>query len=1548
MRTLGVCAFRMRALCCLASGLGLIVASGGCGSPATAVADPNDPADNVVETVDDGDDDASTNLFDIDESRNPVELVTDDPSGASGDVPFSPAGVDDIVIGDDFLPCPVGFSAEIAGEFPTDPVRGVAPMTVVLRAESTDGGQIPSGTYIWVVDGEEFSGPSGTHSALELDLESPGRYFVSLRFMNTSNVESLSCLSTNESSTIEIVADVEGADFGLAGGGGGGGGASVGGGGGGGGGGGSPTPACSSDAACSDGLFCNGEEVCSGGTCVAGTVPCPADQCDESTNTCAACSEHADCDDGLFCNGLELCVNGECRSTITPCSDQVCDEENDGCVACLENSDCDDGVFCNGAEVCNNGSCESGAAVCAGQQCDENDDACVDCLSNSDCDDGNFCNGSEVCNNNVCAAGSDPCPTQECNENTDACVDCLSHDDCNDNAFCNGFEFCFNGSCMVTSAPCQGEICDETNDVCVECENNSDCDDGVFCNGAETCNGGTCEAGAAVCVGQQCNENDDACVACLDNSDCDDDLFCNGIETCNGGVCQPGTAVCGAQLCDETNDECVTCLDSDDCDDGLFCNGVETCTGGMCMMGSAPCSGQMCNEAADACVDCLNSGDCSDGNFCNGSEICAGGICVNGPAPCSGQECNENNDTCVDCLNNADCSDGNFCNGSEICFAGNCIAGSAPCNGQECNENTNQCVDCLNNADCNDGNFCNGAETCNNGTCVSGSSPCAGQFCIESSDSCVDCILNSQCNDGVFCNGTETCTGGSCQAGTPPCSGQECNENTDQCVDCLNHDDCDDNVYCNGQEVCFNGACVAGSNPCPGEFCDETQDDCDECINNSHCDDGVYCNGAETCSNGTCQSGSDPCPGEFCDEGQDDCDECVNNTHCDDGLYCNGSETCVNGACVAGSNPCTGGATCEEATDSCSGGDAGFAYTVSGLPVDLRGNTPENETVTVNITSLPAGATHINITMTVFDADHDEGRLVINGSNTINLWGANTSGANDGITVTLNPYEVPVGWFQIGSNSFQFWHESTGGFVVEQMTLSVVIDDNAICDINSDCNDGAFCNGVETCDNGTCVAGSSPCQAGEVCDETNDACNAVAGNVYYVDDNGSSQPGFNSSAPLGSINNPFDNIQAAVVLCGPGDTVLIRDGTYVNTHLPTHEVRPVIEPQSSGVAGSPITIRNYDPANETVIVDAEGSHLECVKMENKSHIVLEGLTAINAKGRNFKIVNSTYITIRDCTASDNITGNQAGFDLQGRTQHCLLERCISTRNGRGFLLSGSPETSDPSQNNRPRFNTIRNCIAYENTRDEEDSDGFQMLASSDNEFVNCVAYSNGDDGFDFTRGSHRNKMIRCIAYNHPFNPNGDGDGNGFKIGVWGQAPADSEGGGADCEMSHCIAFDNKYGLNNNAVRLKISHSVFYNNTSWGVLHDESTGHDGQATMKNCISTNNGGDVGFSFAPDNPIAEADYNYFGDGTSNNDHSDVTGQDANSLFGATDGPVRFVNPNNPGIVLDMSLPNFPYAPGFELQANSPCRDAGVADGQDFSAVGAGFDMGVYEYTP
>lgn len=143
---------------------------------------------------------------------------------------------------------------------------------------------------------------------------------------------------------------------------------------------------------CDNGLFCDGEEQCDPVRgCVAGTpvscddgVDCTVDTCDEAADACRHEVDDAACDDGVFCNGVESCdAAGGCVSGATPCPGSLCDETGRRCV------DCTDDVDCNDVNPCTDDTCEDGS--------------CIFSNNAAPCDDGDDCTENDVCTNGACA-----------------------------------------------------------------------------------------------------------------------------------------------------------------------------------------------------------------------------------------------------------------------------------------------------------------------------------------------------------------------------------------------------------------------------------------------------------------------------------------------------------------------------------------------------------------------------------------------------------------------------------------------------------------------------------------------------------------------------------------------------------------------------------------------------------------------------------------------------------------------------------------------------------------------------------------------------------------------------------------------------------------------------------------------------------------------------------------------------------------------------------------------------------------------------------------
>lgn len=104
-----------------------------------------------------------------------------------------------------------------------------------------------------------------------------------------------------------------------------------------------PTLGCShtfNAAPCDDGNACTTNDVCSGGACGGDNAaasgcddlnPCTDDTCDPEFG-CVNTNIGGSCDDGQYCTVVDSCVDGVCVGSGDPCPAQVCDEPSDSCM----------------------------------------------------------------------------------------------------------------------------------------------------------------------------------------------------------------------------------------------------------------------------------------------------------------------------------------------------------------------------------------------------------------------------------------------------------------------------------------------------------------------------------------------------------------------------------------------------------------------------------------------------------------------------------------------------------------------------------------------------------------------------------------------------------------------------------------------------------------------------------------------------------------------------------------------------------------------------------------------------------------------------------------------------------------------------------------------------------------------------------------------------------------------------------------------------------------------------------------------------------------
>ncbi|MEM6532474.1 MAG: DUF4215 domain-containing protein [Myxococcota bacterium] len=193
---------------------------------------------------------------------------------------------------------------------------------------------------------------------------------------------------------------------------------------------------CTTDAECTDSLFCNGEERCRAGVCASEPDPCPAspvscvnvacvERNGEGEPGCIVTAEHevcgstningdevqqfcdplqgcrvgtpcdvdAECDDGQLCNGSESCVANHCFPGVAPdvndenpCTLDACSEEAGGRIHFADPNaqglSCGTGLVCNGSEcidsVCGDGFVDERTEECEDGNANPNDgcDAC--------------------------------------------------------------------------------------------------------------------------------------------------------------------------------------------------------------------------------------------------------------------------------------------------------------------------------------------------------------------------------------------------------------------------------------------------------------------------------------------------------------------------------------------------------------------------------------------------------------------------------------------------------------------------------------------------------------------------------------------------------------------------------------------------------------------------------------------------------------------------------------------------------------------------------------------------------------------------------------------------------------------------------------------------------------------------------------------------------------------------------------------------------------------------------------------------------------------
>ncbi len=253
-------------------------------------------------------------------------------------------------------------------------------------------------------------------------------------------------------------------------------------------------------------------------------------------------------------------------------------------------------------------------------------------------------------------------------------------------------------------------------------------------------------------------------------------------------------------------------------------------------------------------------------------------------------------------------------------------------------------------------------------------------------------------------------------------------------------------------------------------------------------------------------------------------------------------------------------------------------------------------------------------------------------------------------------------------------------------------------------------------------------------------------------------PAGNDTTGTGSVENPFRTIMKAQSFVVAGDTVFLRGGTYKMREADVDRYYSIWAYMNyldkSGISAAK-RICYHAFRDEKPIID-----MSAVKPAGFRNIVFY----VKGSWLHFKGLEiiGTQVTITTHTQSEC-------FRNEGGSNN-IYEQCVM-RDGMaiGFYLTKGAN------------NLVLNCDAYNNWDPVSDSgrggnvDGFGFHGNKDskgNVIRGCRAWLNSDDGYDCISNSESVVFDNCWAFYNGYSTGfvSRGDGNGFKIGGYGQAP----------------------------------------------------------------------------------------------------------------------------------------------------------------------------------
>ena len=307
--------------------------------------------------------------------------------------------------------------------------------------------------------------------------------------------------------------------------------------------------------------------------------------------------------------------------------------------------------------------------------------------------------------------------------------------------------------------------------------------------------------------------------------------------------------------------------------------------------------------------------------------------------------------------------------------------------------------------------------------------------------------------------------------------------------------------------------------------------------------------------------------------------------------------------------------------------------------------------------------------------------------------------------------------------------------------------------------------------------------------------------------------------------NPGESIQAAVTAAGPGDTIIVRDGTYtenVEVNVANLTLRSehgsafttVVAAVNTSdvflVTANSVTITGFTVRNASA---ATGIHLHSVH-----HCTIAGNNALGNHYGIWLYSASNNNTLTDNTANSN---NNYGIYLSHLSNNNTLTGNIAANNTRGIYLRDSNTTTlmnNTASNNSYGIYLISSCYntLTGNTVNSNNGDGIFLDSSSNNNtLIGNTANSNNNKGMHLWSSSYNyltsntalNNYNGILLYYSSYNTLTDNTASNNSVGIW-------LGSSSYNTLTDNTASNNSFGIN-------LEYSSKYNNLKNNTAHSNN-------------------------------------------------------------------------------------------------------------------------------